>query len=892
MMDGGVFPPDLAMDLDYMDKLLLEGCWLETTDGSQFLQNSLSPSPSNAVFDTSFIWPCLEECNGESSTIPLQKDSQEERQRSSFTDNMSTSEAKGQSPNNSLSPAQQSEVDLAGNSYLSRRWWIGPKSNPGPGSSVMDRLIRALEHIKDSSRHKDLLIQLWIPVNNGGRRFLTTHDQPFSLDLNSPSLACYRDISSNYQFSTEENSKGIMGLPGRVFKGKVPEWTPDVRFFRNDEYARVDHAQQCGICGTLALPVFEQVSQNCLGVIEVVMTTQKVKYRPELESVCKALQAVDLRSSEISSTQNVKASNTIYHVALPEILEVLKTACETHRLPLAQTWVACVQQGKGGTRHSNENYVHCVSTVDSACYIADPRMQSFHEACSEHHLLKGQGIVGQAFKTNQPCFSSDVTSFTKTEYPLSHHARMFRLCAAVAIRLRCIYTGRADFVLEFFLPINCVHLEEQKKMLASLSTIIQKVCRSLRVISDKELAEENISPVDGSERYSREAPSSATNCSALISGRGEPMEVLTEKSSVLNQAHRDLSSRASGAFGGDYSNSGEGSFLNVVKKGDRRRTKVEKAITLQILQQYFAGSLKDAAKGLGVCPTTLKRICRQHGITRWPSRKIKKVGHSLQKLQLVIDSVQGASGSFQIKSYYSDFPELVSSDVSRTSPFSNSKQSKKSKSLDMQPQGNASIHISSASKSRTSSCSQSSSSSQCCSSGTQPQPTALNDVSGGEIENSVLKRVRSEAELRDSSEEVRKLLPRSQSHKSFSQQPKPEKIPPAPRSDGGKSQEGVSPRVKVTFGEEKIRFRMQNKWGYKNLVQEIARRFGIFYDTGGFQLKYFDDDSDWILLTCDSDLEECIDLCKLSPNPTIKLSLSRTAQQYSGSSFGSSSPPS
>ncbi|KAL0726051.1 hypothetical protein Bca4012_022144 [Brassica carinata] len=955
--DGGFLPnpsfgafPETAMDMDFMEELFFDGCWLETTDGKSLKQTAGQPAPNsiNLNNNNSFLYghqfaenPSQDHISNEDTRRKFPPITPGFLKMEDLTNQPMTQVTFDQSA--AMSSAQ-AEKFLLEETDRGRRWWIAPS----PSSSVKDRLVQAINGLK--VQDKDFLIQIWVPIQQEGKNFLTTSEQPHFFNPKYSSLKRYRDVSVAYNFLADEDSKESVGLPGRVFLGKLPEWTPDVRFFRSEEYPRIKEAQRCDVRGSLALPVFESGSGTCLGVVEIVTTTQKMNYRPELENICKALEAVNLRSSanlKSPSSEFLQGYKQFYCAVIPEVSVFLTSVCRSYDLPLALTWAPCARQGRGGTRHSDENFSECVSTVDSACFVLDQQSHNFQEACSEHHLLQGEGIVGKAFKATKLFFVPEVTTFSKTNYPLAHHAKISGLHAALAVPLKNKFNGSVEFVLEFFFPKPCLDTEAQQETLKSLSVTLQQDFRSLNLVIDKEMELEVVFPVREEllfsentlvdaetgesmkplplEEISQEDSSWISHMiNANEKGKGvslsweyqkeEPKEefmltpgwdnnnnhssFLAEAEQFQKASHSGLRLDTDPSF--DSASFGVGqTLLGSRRPGEKRRTKTEKTIGLEVLRQYFAGSLKDAAKSIGVCPTTLKRICRQHGITRWPSRKIKKVGHSLKKLQLVIDSVQGVQGSIQLDSFYTSFPELSSPNVSGSGTGTSFKTNDQPSHLYPQTengvsaQGNA---VAPTSSPPSSSCSHSSGSSTCCSTGANQSTNTANTsntISTLMAENAgaILKRARSEVRLRtvNQEEEKTKSLSRTLSHRAFSEHPP--HLKNLPRSKSLIKAVGGASKVKATFGEAKVRFTFLPTWGFRELQQEIARRFNIDNNIiATFDLKYMDDDKEWVLLTCEADLEECIDIYRSSQSRTIKISVHEASQAKLGGSFGSTGP--
>ncbi|CAN8280089.1 unnamed protein product [Cochlearia groenlandica] len=758
--------------------------------------------------------------------------------------------------------------------------------------SLDEKMLKALSLFMEFSG-EGILAQVWTPVKTGNQYMLSTCDQAYLLDSR---LSRYREVSRKFTFSAEPNQYSSPGLPGRVFISGVPEWTSNVMYYKTVEYLRMKHALDNDVRGSIAFPVLEASGKSCCAVLELVTCREKPNFDSEMDSVCRALQVTPpylslLFVCYLSSNQKE---------ALAEIRDVLRVVCHAHSLPLALAWIPC-SYSKGAKdelvkvygNKPEEKSLLCIE--ETACYVNDMETEGFVNACLGHDLREGQGIVGKALISNKPSFSSDVKTFDMCEYPLVQHARKFGLNAAVATKLRSTFTGDNDYVLEFFLPVSMKGSVEQQLLLDSLSGTMQRICQTLRTVSDEATEVEFCS--GGTVSNLPQATFLDTDVNSAISIFSNTS---SDKTNDIASSHGTLLQEINGA-----------------RRSEKKKSSTEKNVSLSALQQYFSGSLKDAAKSLGVCPTTLKRICRQHGIMRWPSRKINKVNRSLRKIQTVLDSVQGVESGLKFDTVTGEFVAVGPYDTQKSlsslheDAFLVSSQGDMSKDLSSEPlkvrsHDGCGVKLEEGIETN------------------QTEPGSLMEPWAWISRQSGLNYIddfdigkRSEEVKNDKDLSVRKSLSSLalaedgintrivetnqsiSSSMSDSSNGSGAVIPGSlntsmeqewnqirTHNNSGESGSTSTLTVKATYRDDTIRFKLDPYAVVcSQLYREVGKRFKL--QDGAFQLKYLDDEEEWIMLVTDSDLHECLEVLNSMRKHTVKFLVRDSPLAAIGSSAGS-----
>lgn len=350
----------------------------------------------------------------------------------------------------------------------------------------------------------------------------------------------------------------------------------------------------------------------------------------------------------------------------------------------------------------------------------------------------------------------------------------------------------------------------------------------------------------------------------------------------------------------------------------------------------------------------MKRICRQHGISRWPSRKINKVNRSLSKLKRVIESVQGAEGTFTLTSLAKSslpagvgsvsWPVSLNGSSPQNSPVSIPSEVRaeinndgQAENIDLPSGGRLQcedeyIHLQGgyipdlgegSNRSKTGSGSREHSTGTPTShASAQGSPFNVNNSSQNDQVVSLLgedclkvgasfemaRQPIKEANLpvafpipnvvvgaeteelfggmliedAGSSHDLTNLcqtggtfpderIPES----SWANQPPSDEflkgsVPHLEEKPQFPSRTEVKTvTVKATYKEDIIRFRLPLSSGIIKLEEEVSKRVKL--EVGTFDLKYLDDDQEWVLIACDADLQECVEISRSSGRNIIRL---------------------
>lgn len=480
------------------------------------------------------------------------------------------------------------------------------------GSSLRDKSKDLLKRIITCDGVFKFLIQFWTVKTINSRSCLIATEEPFVFGRLCKGLCIYREHCMDHQYLVDDVAKeDELGPPGRVFLTNLPEFTQDLRLYSTKEFPLRNYAIPLCLRMYGAIPISMYPNQ-CEGVLEFVGYENR-----DYDKILKYLKPL-LEGQALISThlQVYQSEHVIPQSAEHEISNMLEFVPEIPQICQVDVWVSCNQCSSEG----------CMQLAMSTGVMSLWK-------CKCHRARKGKGILGILLASeSKSCFCPNLCHFNITEEPGKHLAQYHRLGACFAICLQSSYTGNDFYMIEFFLGHGSSTKEKLSSFLNFLLSIMKKELKSFKVASGRELGEELVVEVimfDKSSEFGSIDPNDHNRFPLkfkLLQYGEENSRPLCEYGTMHNNCP-DLNSRREDVEVEQETMTSVGlneedSVPLITSKGRQRKMSID--ITLDDLNPHFGKKLEDVAKELGVCRSTIKRVCRENGINRWPSHPNNK----------------------------------------------------------------------------------------------------------------------------------------------------------------------------------------------------------------------------------------------------------------------------
>ena len=478
--------------------------------------------------------------------------------------------------------------------------------------SLVERLTHAMSQLLDPRAGdggvKGSLFQVWVPqpdeAHPGG--VLATRGQPFTVSpasTNCDALAAFRFASTHYAFSPRASNFPV-GMPGRVYNSGRAELTPNVQLYDREQYVRLPDAVQCGIKGTLAVPVFDEAAsgparRRPAAVIEVATSRADVDWGAMIDRISGACSTARLSTSSARSGSSLPSLVAPLSARCSAVLTTLVARAATSQgMVYAQAWRLAEESaavpGEPGLPPPACLHAAGLPYCCAPGIAASPELSAFRAMCADTPLSEGQGLPGVALQRGAAEWHGPGGAFDITAYPLCHFATAAGLRSGFALRLAVppgdgggivIVEGMSSQVANGGVEAE-VLLATYSALLAALST---------------EAEAAGLMPSIPPTRKRGAVPSAAK-------ASGSPVAPAALQPEPGEDEDDD----------GDNDDEGEEDREEDTLPGGAT---VKRSLPRDVVTSHFQYGLSDAAKRLGMCPTTLKRICRKYGVARWPSRK-------------------------------------------------------------------------------------------------------------------------------------------------------------------------------------------------------------------------------------------------------------------------------